>query len=117
MIAVASPEATATTLGPGRKPASHVFVITSLSARQSTSEQLAAYIRGHRGLENRLHWVRDVIYQEDHSLIRTGNAPRVMATLRNLAISLRRLAGATNIAKALRTAALNPHIARALVRG
>src|SRR5664280_2884392 len=34
--------------------------------------------------------------------VRTGNGPHVMATLRNLAINLHRLAGATNIAKALR---------------
>jgi hypothetical protein len=38
----------------------------------------------------RLHWVRDVTYQEDKSLVRTGNAPRVMASLRSLAISLLR---------------------------
>jgi predicted transposase YbfD/YdcC len=35
-------------------------------------------------MENKLHWVRDVTYQEDKSLVRTGNAPRVMATLRIL---------------------------------
>jgi len=36
---------------------------------------LAAWIRGHQEIENRLHWVRDVAYQEDKSLVRTGNAP------------------------------------------
>jgi hypothetical protein len=46
--------------------------------------------------------VRDVTFGEDLSRIRTGAAPQVMATLRNLVISLHRLAGATNIAKALR---------------
>ena len=46
--------------------------------------------------------VRDVTCGEDLSRIRTGAAPQVMATLRNLVISLHRLAGATNIAKALR---------------
>ena len=45
------------------------------------------------GIENRLYWVRDVTYQEDKSLVRTGNASRVMATLRSLAISLLRLDG------------------------
>jgi hypothetical protein len=49
-----------------------------------------------------LHWVRDVVYAEDASRVRTGNAPRVMATLRNVSISLLRLAGVTNIAAALR---------------
>ncbi len=55
------------------------------------------------GIENRLYWVRDVTYQEDKSLVRTGNAPRVMATLRSLAISLLRLDGQTNIAAATAT--------------
>jgi hypothetical protein len=61
-----------------------------------------------RGIENRLYWVRDVTYQEDKSLVRTGNAPRVMATLRSLAISLLRLDGQTNIAAANRHHARDP---------
>ena len=52
--------------------------------------------------DNGLHWVRDVTFAEDLSQIRTGAAPQVMASLRNLVISLHRLAGATNIAAALR---------------
>jgi hypothetical protein len=49
-----------------------------------------------------------VTYQEDKSLVRTGNAPRVMATLRSLAISLLRLDGHTNIAAANRHHARDP---------
>jgi len=49
-----------------------------------------------------------VTYQEDKSLVRTGNAPRVMATLRSLAISLLRLDGHTNIAAANRYHARDP---------
>lgn len=56
----------------------------------------------HWQIENALHWVRDVTFAEDLSQIRTGAGPQVMASLRNLVISLHRLAGATNIAKALR---------------
>ena len=41
-------------------------------------------------------------FAEDLSRIRTGSSPQVMAAIRNLVISLHRLAGATNIAKALR---------------
>ena len=52
--------------------------------------------------DNALHWVRDVTFAEDLSQVRTGTAPQVMASFRNLAISLHRLAGATNIAAALR---------------
>ena len=53
-------------------------------------------------------WVRDVTYQEDKSLVRTGNAPRVMASLRSLAISLLRLDGPANIAAADRRHARGP---------
>jgi hypothetical protein len=59
-------------------------------------------------MENKLHWVRDVTYQEDKSLVRTANAPRVMASLRNLAISLLRLDGHSNIAAANRHHARDP---------
>ena len=55
-----------------------------------------------RAHENRLHWVRDVVYDEDRSAVRTGHAPRVMAILRSTAISVLRLAGATSIAAATR---------------
>jgi hypothetical protein len=67
-----------------------------------------AWVRGHWEIENRLHWVRDVTYQEDKSLVRTGNAARVMASLRSLAISLLRLDGQANIAAANRHHARDP---------
>ena len=79
-----------------------VYAITDLAPHQARPDELAAWIRGHWQIENGLHWVRDVTFGEDLSQIRTGAAPQVMATLRNLAISLHRLAGATNIAAALR---------------
>lgn len=79
-----------------------VYAVTDLTAEQGRPDQLATWLRGHWCIENRLHWVRDVTFGEDLSRVRTGNAPQVMATLRNLAISLLRLTGATNIAKALR---------------
>ena len=60
------------------------------------------------GIEDRLHWVRDLDYDEDRSQIRTASAPRVMATLRNLAITILRLAGYTSIAAALRHHARRP---------
>lgn len=55
--------------------------------------------------KNKLHWVRDVTYAEDHSQI--GAGPQVMASLRNTAISVLRLNGHTNIAAALRHHARN----------
>ena len=74
-----------------------VYLITSSDADPAT---LVAWVCGYWHIENKLHWVRDVTYQEDKSLVRTGNAPRVMATLRSLAISLLRLHGHGNIAAA-----------------
>jgi predicted transposase YbfD/YdcC len=79
-----------------------VYAITDLAPHQARPDELATWIRGHWQIENALHWVRDVTFGEDLSQIRTGAAPQVMATLRNLVISLHRLNGATNIAKALR---------------
>jgi hypothetical protein len=61
---------------------------------------IGGQVRGHWAIENRAHWVRDVTFGEDGSQIRTGSAPQVMAGLRNLAISLIRLAGWTNIKQA-----------------
>ncbi len=57
-----------------------VFVITSLLGEEATPAQLADHIRGHWGIENRLHWVREVTYREDHSQIRAGNAAHAMAS-------------------------------------
>lgn len=63
---------------------------------------LLALVRGHWTIENRLHWVRDVTFDEDRSQVRKGNGPRVMATLRNVAISILRLGKAESIAAATR---------------
>lgn len=78
-----------------------MLYVTSLTEEQASPADLLAYVRGHWTVEA-LHWVRDVVYAEDASRVRTGNAPRVMAALRNASISLLRLAGVTNIAAALR---------------
>jgi predicted transposase YbfD/YdcC len=90
----------------GRKTVEVVYLITS--DRDADPVTLAAWVRGHWEIENRLHWVRDVTYQEDKSLVRTGNAPRVMASLRSLAISLLRIDGHSNIAAANRHHARDP---------
>ena len=79
-----------------------VFGITSLSTTKASPSRLLALNRGHWGIENRLHWVRDVTFDEDRSQVRKGAGAQAMAALRNLAIGLLRRAGATNIAAALR---------------
>jgi hypothetical protein len=59
-------------------------------------------VRGHWTVENGLRYVRDVTFDEDRSQICKGNGPGTMASLRNLALTVLRLAGAVNIAAALR---------------
>jgi predicted transposase YbfD/YdcC len=93
-----------------------VYAITDLRPHQAQPEQLAGWIRGHWQIENSLHWVRDVIYAEDLSQVRTGHAPQVMASLRNFAISAHRLAGASNIAAALRHCSRNSYRVLAILK-
>jgi len=85
-----------------------VYAITSLTVIHARPADLARFVRGHWGIEDRLHWVRDVVYDEDRSQVRTGNGPRVMASLRNLAIAILRLTGHASIAAALRYHARQP---------
>ncbi len=86
-----------------------VHAITDLTFDTTDAQQLADALRAHWSIENRLHWVRDVTFDEDRSQIRTGHGPAVMATRRNLAISLHRAAGATNIAQACRIVSRHPN--------
>ncbi|GAA2969511.1 hypothetical protein GCM10010446_63610 [Streptomyces enissocaesilis] len=81
-----------------------VYAVTSLTAEQAAPAQLATLIRGHWTVES-LHHIRDVTFTEDASQTRTGNAPRVMASYRNLTIGAFRLAGVRNIASGLRRTA------------
>jgi hypothetical protein len=93
------------------------YAITSLAPARAPARALLGYLRGHRGIENRLHWVRDVTFDEDRSQTRAGAAPQVMAACRNLALALLRRAGRTTVAAALRTYAGRPGRAAALVLG
>jgi predicted transposase YbfD/YdcC len=79
-----------------------VYAIVTLPAEQASPAELATWIRSHWVIENRLHWVRDVTLGEDLHQARAGNGPHVLAILRNVVISVLRLAGHDNIARALR---------------
>jgi predicted transposase YbfD/YdcC len=79
-----------------------VYGIASLPADLAAPAHLNYYERRHWAVENRLHWVRDCTLHEDSSQLRTGTAPRALASFRNLAISAFRLAGRANIAHARR---------------
>jgi predicted transposase YbfD/YdcC len=78
-----------------------IYAVTSLSAEQTAPAQLTQLVRDHWGIEA-LHHVRDTTFAEDAPQLRTGNAPRAMATCRNLAVGAMKLARVTNLAAGLR---------------
>ena len=86
----------------GRETVERAYAITNLPPERADAVRLLGIWRGHWGIENRLHWVRDVVFGEDQSQVRSGSAPQLMAALRNLANDMLRLSGVTNIAAALR---------------
>jgi predicted transposase YbfD/YdcC len=77
--------------------------VASPAPDQASPADLAGYVREQWSIES-LHWLRDTLYQEDKSKVRTRNGPRVMAALRNLAIGALRMAGRTDVTEATRWA-------------
>lgn len=61
-----------------------VYAITDLTAEEANAAEIAAWARGHWTVENTVHWVRDVVFGEDKSQVRTRNAPGVLAAVRDL---------------------------------
>ena len=101
-------------LGAKRWSSETVYAITDLTAEQATAAELAGYARGHWTVENSAHWIRDVVFGEDTSKVRTRNAPAVLAALRDIVRSALRKAGWVNTASARRAhtdpeTALNLH--------
>lgn len=72
-----------------------------LASWRADATALQARIRAHWGIENPLHWVKDVVLGEDHSSIRTRPAAAVMGLVRNLVITLFRRAGHASITRAI----------------
>jgi predicted transposase YbfD/YdcC len=73
-----------------------------ISDLEETAFQFYQRVRGYWGVENKVHYVRDVTQGEDKSRIRTTPLPQVLAIARNLAINLYRDAGFSNMAQAQR---------------
>ena len=73
-----------------------VFAVTSLPPARASAQRLLQLNREHWSIENKVHWVRDVVFDEDRSQVRK-KAAHLMATLRNLAMSVLRLAGAATV--------------------
>ena len=92
----------------GKETVERAYAITSLPPERADADRLLEIWRGHWGIENRLHWVRDMVLGEDLSQVRTGAAPQLLAALRNLVIGMLRLTGVKNISAALRHYAWKP---------
>jgi predicted transposase YbfD/YdcC len=85
-----------------------VYLITPMTPQEASPQRLLELIRGHWSIENSSHYVRDVTFGEDHSRLRSGQAPHIMATLRNLAITLIHRYGSSQIAATRRHFASHP---------
>ena len=92
------------------------YGITSLTPQRASAADLLKRRREHWTIENRLHWVRDVVFDEDASTVRTGVLPQVMAALRNTAISVLRFTEHTKITDALQLFAAKPKLAVNLIK-
>jgi len=77
--------------------------VASPAPDRASAADLARHVRGQWTIES-LHWLRDTLYQEDKSQVRTRSGPRIMAALRNLAICALRLSGRTDVTEATRWA-------------
>jgi predicted transposase YbfD/YdcC len=86
----------------GKKTVEKVYGITSLSPTRADAKRLLELIRGHWGIENGLHYRRDMTMGEDASRVRKGVAPQVMAALRNGIIHVLRDVAAPSLASAMR---------------
>jgi hypothetical protein len=91
------------------------YAITSVSRERARPGQLIKLWREHWHIENRLHWVRDMTFDEGRSQARIGHTPQVMAAFRNAAISLMRVLGATNIAASCRRYAARPDLVTSVI--
>lgn len=92
-----------------------VYLITPLTPAEASPRRLLDLVRGHWGIENSCHYVRDMTFGEDRSRLRTGSAPQIMAALRNLAITLIHRLGSSQIAATRRHFASHPRHAFALL--
>ena len=98
-----------TVLATGEVRRERAYAVTSLPAEAADARTLLRLWRGHWGIENRLHWVRDVLFDEDRSGATAGNVPQMLAALHSTAIGLLRAHGRPTVAAARRHLARAPH--------
>jgi predicted transposase YbfD/YdcC len=92
-----------------------IYGITSLAAEKASAQRLLGLARGHWGIENKLHYVRDVTLGEDGCRVRKGSAPQVLAAVRNAVVHLLAGVEADSRAAALRRLNNRPEEAFALL--
>jgi predicted transposase YbfD/YdcC len=90
------------------------YGITSLPAYLANPKRLLALSRDHWGIENGLHYRRDVTFHEDHAQLRMGHAPEMLAILNNIVLGLFARQREANVAQARRDFAY--HLDKALTR-
>jgi predicted transposase YbfD/YdcC len=106
-------ERTVVRKGTGEVRTEWAYAVTSLPPARATPAQLLTLWREHWAIENKLHYVRDVTFDEDRAGVWKDRIPQAMAALRNAAIGVARLSGQTNIAAACRHFAAQPAAALA----
>ena len=88
-----------------------------LSSAKLDAATFARAVRSHWGIENRLHWILDVVFRDDLARLRTGHGPENMAIIKHMAINLVRQAKPTTSLKNRRKlAAWNPDYLETLLR-
>ncbi len=99
----------------GKTSSEIAYGITSLPPERADAQTLLRLTRQHWGIENRVFYIRDVTLGEDHCRVRTGPAPMILSTLRNVTINLLNARRVTNKAAALRRHAARPYEALGLI--
>jgi predicted transposase YbfD/YdcC len=91
----------------GSSRSKQVIIVTTSRARLSAAE-ISAHTRAHWGIENLEHRPRDTVWFEDDHQAYLGQGPRVLATLRNLALGLFSIHGITKIKETVQAIGRNP---------
>ena len=99
----------------GKTTAEVAYGITSPGRGEADAGRLLGLVRGHWGIENRLHYVKDVTFGEDRCRVRTGSSPEVLALLRDVGVHLLEGVEAPSKAAATRRFMVHPQEALPLL--
>lgn len=99
----------------GKTTTEVAFAISSKERSAFPARAALKAIRDHWGIENRLHWIRDVVFGEDACRVRSGSAPQVLAALRNTVVTRLHLANVSALTEELERLSSKPRLALAYV--